>query len=101
MIHRTEVRLPRNAVLLPLEEPSALRRFWRCQAGTIAARSGNERIALLLVRFDRSARRSRQLKHGRVLAFAQPGEQNDLSIRKFQRVVVRRRLFLIDLPEPS
>jgi hypothetical protein len=55
----------------------------------------------LLVRFDRGTRRSRQLKHGRVLAFAQPGEQNDLSIRKFQRVVVRRRLFLIDLPEPS
>src|SRR6516164_1416020 len=72
--------------------PTALAR----QAGAIAARSGNERIAFLLVRFDHSARRSRQLKHGRVLAFAQPGEQNDLSIRKFQRVVVRRRLFLID-----
>jgi hypothetical protein len=56
---------------------------------------------LLLIRFDRSTRKSRQLKHGRVLAFAQPREQDDLSIRKFQRVVVRRRLFLIDLPEPS
>ena len=99
MIYRTGT--PRNAVLLSLEEPSALRRLWRCQAGAIAARSGNERIVLLLIRFDRSARRSRQLKHGRVLAFAQPGEQNDLSIRKFQRVVVRRRLFPIDLPEPS
>jgi hypothetical protein len=56
---------------------------------------------LLLIRFDRSARKSRQLKHGRVLAFAQSGEQNDLSIRKFHRVMVRRRLFFIDLPEPS
>jgi len=36
-----------------------------------------------------------------VLTFAQPGEQNDLSVGKFQRVVVHRRLFHVDLPEPS
>jgi len=60
----------------------------------------HESTAPLLLCFLCGARRSRQLQHGRVLAFAQPGEQNDLSIRKFQRVVVRRRLFLIDLPEP-
>jgi hypothetical protein len=37
--------------------------------------------------------RSGNLQHGRVLAFVQPGEQNDLSVGKFQRVVVDRRLF--------
>ena len=59
-----------------------------------AARSGNERTALLLLHFVRGARRSRQLQHRRVLAFAQSGEQNDLSVGKLQCVVVHRRLLI-------
>ena len=89
-----------------VEKPSAPRRLFSIaptarQAQWRAARSGNERTALLLLRFVRGARRSRQLQHGRVLAFAQPGEQNDLSVGKLQRVVVHRHLFHVDLPEPS
>jgi hypothetical protein len=47
----------------------------------------------------RKARRSRQLQHGCVLAFAQPGEQHDLPVRELQRIVMKAWLAHVDLPE--
>ena len=89
MIHRAKVRpsaMRSYCRARVVEEPSAPRRLFSIaptarQAQWRAARSGNERTALLLLRFVRGARRSRQLQHGRVLAFAQPGEQSDLSVK--------------------
>ena len=81
--------------------PIALFYLYRFDSQAARPRSGNERTALLLLRFVRGARRSRQLQHGRVLTFAQSGEQNDLSVGKLERVVVHRRLFQVDLPKPS
>ena len=56
---------------------------------------------LLLLRFVRGTRRSRQLQHGRVLAFAQPGELHDLTVGELQCVVMHVGLLEVDLPEPS
>jgi hypothetical protein len=41
----------------------------------------------------------RQLQHGRVLALDQAREQNQLSIREFQRIVMDHGFIRIDLPE--
>ena len=49
----------------------------------------------------RGVRNGRQLQHGRVLAFTQPGEQNHLPIGELKRVVMHVRLVLFDLSEPS
>jgi hypothetical protein len=46
----------------------------------------DDRIALLLLRCVHRAWNSRQLQHGRVLAFAQPGEQHGLTVGELQRI---------------
>ena len=68
---------------------------------TAGHRSGNERTALLLLCFVRGARRSRQLQHGRVLTFREPGEQHDLPVGELQRIVMHVLLLHLDLPESS
>src|SRR5260370_4354946 len=70
------------------------------QARSSAARLSDERIALLPLRCVHKARRSRQLQHGRVLAFAQPGEQHGLPVGELQRIVMHIWLSDVDLPEP-
>jgi hypothetical protein len=41
----------------------------------------------------------RQLQNGRLLALKQSCQERDPAIRKFQRIVMRRNLLLVDLPE--
>ena len=41
----------------------------------------------------------RKLQHDRALAFAKMREQHDLSVGKFQRIMVRARLVHVHLPE--
>jgi hypothetical protein len=41
----------------------------------------------------------RQLQNRGLLALTQCCQQHDPAIRKFQRVVMRRNLFLVDLPK--
>ena len=55
----------------------------------------------MLLCFLRWVRNGRQLQHGRVLAFTQPGEQNHLPIGELKRVVMHVGLVLVDLSEPS
>src|SRR5208282_5699699 len=78
-----------------LYSPTARQARWQ------AARSGNERNALLLLRFVRGARGSGQLQHGRVLTFREPGKQHDLPVGELQRVVMHVWLLHLDLPESS
>src|SRR6266446_9564041 len=59
----------------------------------------DERIALLPLRCVHRASRSRQLQHGCVLAFAQPGEQHGLPVGELKRIVMHTRLADVDLPE--
>src|SRR5439155_11511499 len=59
----------------------------------------DERIALLPLRCVHGARRSRQLQHGCVLAFAHPGEEDGLPVGELQRIVMHARLAHVDLPE--
>src|SRR5262245_1486107 len=63
--------------------------------------SGARRGLHLLLCFARDARRGRQLQHGRPLAFAQTGDQHDLSIGEFQGVVMHVRAIHVELPESS
>ena len=49
--------------------------------------------------FRRGLRPHRQLQHGRVLMLRQIRQQNGFTVREFQRVVMSRRLFLVDLAE--
>jgi hypothetical protein len=71
----------------------------RANLNSEQARSGNERTVPLLLRFVRGARGRRQLQHGRVLTFAQPGELYDLTVRELQRVVMHVGLLQVDLLE--
>jgi hypothetical protein len=73
----------------------------RAELRRYLARLPDEQIALLPLRCVHRARRSRQLQHGCVLAFAQPGEQHGLPVGELQRIVVHRRVTYVDLPEPS
>jgi Nucleotidyl transferase len=41
----------------------------------------------------------RQLQHNRILAFRQAGQQDNLSVRELQRVVMSRHALFVDLPE--
>src|SRR5258707_14618696 len=71
------------------------------QARSSAARLSDERIALLPLRCVHKARRSRQLQHRCVLAFAQPSEQHGLPVGELQRIVMDVWLAHVDPPEPS
>jgi hypothetical protein len=52
--------------------------------------------ARLLIQFVRSTRDNRQLQHCRPLTFAQSVNQHDLPVGKLERIVMGRRLVLID-----
>ena len=41
----------------------------------------------------------RQLKNRRLLPLAQARQEYDLTVRKFERIVMRRYFFLVDLPK--
>jgi NAD(P)-dependent dehydrogenase (short-subunit alcohol dehydrogenase family) len=43
----------------------------------------------------------RQLQHGRILAFAQLGDQHDPSAGEFQRIMMHVGVVRVDVPEPS
>src|SRR5262245_35043672 len=60
------------------------------------ARKGHAFLSLRL--FD-ARRPCRQLQHGCLLAFAQEGQKEGLSVRQFERVMVHMRLVAIDLTE--
>jgi len=62
-------------------------------------RNGN--LASLRLRFLRGPRTrpGRQLQHGCALALAQARDQHYLSVRKFQRVMMRHGVVHINLPE--
>jgi hypothetical protein len=49
--------------------------------------------------FNGSLRFRRQLQNGRLLALKQSCQERDPAIRKFQRIVMRRNLLLVDLPK--
>jgi hypothetical protein len=55
--------------------------------------------SLLIFCFFGSPWLSRQLQNGGLLSLAQEGEQYDPAIRKFDRIVMRGRFVLIDLPK--
>src|SRR5262249_4374993 len=71
------------------------------QARSSAARLSDEGIALLPVHCVHRARRSRQLQHRCVLAFAQPSEQHHLPVGELKRIVMDVRIATVDPPEPS
>ena len=45
------------------------------------------------------ARLRRKLEHRCFLTFNQVGQQHHLAVRKFQRIVMRSRVVLVDLPK--
>jgi ubiquinone/menaquinone biosynthesis C-methylase UbiE len=55
--------------------------------------------ALLGLRFNGTLWFRRQLQNRGLLTFAQAGQEHDLAIWKFQRVVMRRNLVFVDLPK--
>jgi hypothetical protein len=55
--------------------------------------------ALLGLRFNGSLWFRWQLQNRGLLTFAQAGQQHDLAIGKFQRIVMRRNLVFVDLPK--
>ena len=61
----------------------------------------HESTAPLLLCFLCGARRSRQLQHGRVLTFAQPGKLHDLTIGELQGVMMHAGLLQVDPPKSS
>src|SRR6516164_8798178 len=52
---------------------------------------------LLLLHFDGHSRFRRELEDGCLLAFIQACEEDNVSIRKFQRIAVNSRLSFVDL----
>ena len=54
---------------------------------------------LLLLHFDGHSRFRRELEDGCLLAFIQACEEDNVSIRKFQRIAVNSRLSFVDLSE--
>ena len=70
-------RLPRMSISTPVSLFSCFSR--RVQKRTILL--DNASNLSLFLDFPHHARNGRQLKHGRMLAFAQPGEQHDLPAR--------------------
>jgi hypothetical protein len=54
---------------------------------------------LLGCRFDGSLWLGRQLKNRRPLILTQDRQQHDLAVRKFERIVMCRYLFFVDLPK--
>ena len=57
--------------------------------------------SLLGFRFRRVSGLRRKLQHCRFLAFHQIGQKHHFPIRELQRIMMRPRLFLVDLPEDS
>src|SRR5215471_4938235 len=55
--------------------------------------------AALLFLLAHCRRSRRKLQHRRFLAFAKRGQEHDLTVGEFQRVVMHMRRFLIDLAE--
>ena len=49
--------------------------------------------------FSRGDGLRRKLEHRCFLTFKQVGQQHDLALRKFQRIVMRSRVVLVDLPK--
>src|ERR1700730_12548209 len=49
--------------------------------------------------FSRGNRLRRKLEHRCFLTFNQVGQQHHLAVRKFQRIVMRSRVVLVDLPK--
>jgi hypothetical protein len=66
--------------------------FWCEQLGYVSH-------APLGLSFNGSLWCRRQLQNGRLLALKQSCQERDPAIRKFQRIVMRRNLLLVDLPE--
>jgi hypothetical protein len=59
------------------------------------------RDPFLGLRFGCGSRLCRKLEHCRFLTFEQVSQAHDLPIWKFQRIVMRQLLMLVDLPEDS
>src|SRR6266852_2783275 len=57
------------------------------------------RDPFLVLRLGRGSRLRRKLEHCCLLTFNQVGQEHALAIWKLQRVVMRARLLLVDLPE--
>ena len=51
--------------------------------------------------FDARTALYRQLQHRRALTYAKMRQQHDLAIGKFKRIMVRGRIFQVDVSEPS
>jgi hypothetical protein len=84
-----------------VEEPSALRWFfYRYDSRAMRDRERPDQVhestAPLLLCFLCGARRSRQLQHGCVLTFAQPGKLHDLTIGELQDVMMHAGLLQVD-----
>src|SRR5260221_11510272 len=62
---------------------------------------GNDDNALLFLHFICRPRSSRQLQHGRLLPFTEPGDQHDLPIWKFKGVMMFVRLVFVESPKTS
>src|SRR6516165_5893110 len=77
--------------------------FWWLSVSRYVAGLGQQRRfanpSLHCLLRDRRMCGNRQLQHRRALAFAKAREQNHLSVREFQRIVVDGGIIRIDLPE--
>ena len=61
--------------------------------------STDVRNPFLGLRLGRGRRLHRKLEHRCFLTFKQVGQQYHLALRKFQRIVMRSRVVLVDLPK--
>jgi hypothetical protein len=75
----------------PVDRLATLSHFWCEQLGCVSHAP--------LGRFNGSLWFCRQLQNGRLLALTQSCQERDPAIRKFQRIVMRRDLVLVDLPK--
>ena len=69
-----------------------------------AGLDGERRVLSRFLRFALLHRRlagARQLQHRRVLTLGEISDQNDLSIRELERIVVHRPVIEVDLAEAS
>jgi len=62
-----------------------------------ASRSSSERFGLVLLCLHLHAGCGWELKHRCALPFNQTGEQNDVTARKLQRIVMSMRIMAVDL----
>src|SRR5437762_7447377 len=83
---------------MPVQFPPSFELASRARSHSLGVSSdkGNTRLRIY-VRWRLRLRR--KLEHQSLLTLCKIGQENNLSIRKFERIVVRTRLVFVDLPK--